>query len=257
MDVHQPDFRLEIEIGHREAFLYTGRYAGPGLPVGVTCGAATAIGGIDSPVAGWMAMKRGLSIEGLHFHSFLFTGRRSQEKARDLCQKLATYSGKMTLHMINVAAIQQHIKESSRTDGDNYSSSRMMVRLAEAVAANRLQAIVTGESLGQGSQPNPGKPGGNQCRYQYLNIKAFTLAMDKHEIVSLAEGIGSYNISIQPLKIAVPSSSPPPFNPPRLRLLKRRRTALDIPRLIKDAISGLESVSTKFVRPTGKPFTIK
>ncbi|NMA91548.1 MAG: tRNA 4-thiouridine(8) synthase ThiI [Firmicutes bacterium] len=245
VDVHQPDFRLEIEIGHREAFLYTGRYAGPGgLPVGVTGKALLLLsGGIDSPVAGWMAMKRGLSIEGLHFHSFPFTGRRSQEKARDLCQKLATYSGKMTLHMINVAAIQQHIKESCPEPMGIIILRRMMVRLAEAVAANRrLQAIVTGESLGQVASQTLESLEVINAATNILILRPL-LAMDKHEIVSLAEEIGSYNISIQPFEDCCTLFLPRhPLTRPRLKAIEKAETALDIPRLIKDAISGLESV---------------
>lgn len=246
VDVHRPDFQLYIEISHREAFLYTGSLSGPGgLPVGVTGKALLLLsGGIDSPVAGWMAMKRGLSIEGLHFHSFPFTGRRSQEKVKDLCRMLSAYGGNMALHMVNVAGIQQQLKKNCPEPMGIILLRRMMIRIAEAVAGNRrLQAIVTGESLGQVASQTLESLQVIGAATDMLILRPL-LAMDKHEIVSLAEQIDTYNISIQPFEDCCTLFLPRrPLTRPRLEAIEKAEAPLDIPRLIQDAVSGLDTIT--------------
>ncbi len=246
VDVHRPDFHLYIEIGYKEAFLYTGGCAGPGgLPVGVSGKALLLLsGGIDSPVAGWMAMKRGLSIEGLHFHSFPFTGRRSEEKVEDLCRVLSAYEGNMPLHLVNVAGIQQQIKQNCPEPMGIILLRRMMVRIAEAVAESRnLQALVTGENLGQVASQTLeslqviGKATG-------MMILRPLLAMDKREIITLAEDISTYQLSIQPFEDCCTLFLPRrPLTRPRLETIERAEASLEIDRLIRDAVEGMVTIT--------------
>ena len=150
VDVHQPLFTLFIEIGPEEILLYHDSIAGPGgLPVGASGkGLLLLSGGIDSPVAGWLAMKRGLSIEALHFHSFPFTSLRSREKAADLCRMLARYGHAVPFNLLSLTEVQR--KSGSLRKMAIILLRRMMMQAAEALSRKRgLQALITGESLGQ------------------------------------------------------------------------------------------------------------
>ncbi|HHX87718.1 MAG TPA: tRNA 4-thiouridine(8) synthase ThiI [Firmicutes bacterium] len=246
VDVHHPDFQLYIEISHQEAFLYTDSLPAPGgLPVGVTGKALLLLsGGIDSPVAGWMAMKRGLSVEGLHFHSFPFTGRRSQEKVKDLCRALSVYGGNIVLHMVNVAGIQQQLKKSCPEAMGIILLRRMMIRIAEAVANNRhLQAIVTGESLGQVASQTLESLQVISSTTGMLILRPL-LAMDKHEIITRAKEIETYNISIQPYEDCCTLFLPRhPLTRPRLEIIEEAEVSLDIPGLIEEALSKPETIT--------------
>ncbi len=246
VDVHHPDFQLYIEISYREAFLYTDSIRGPGgLPVGVTGKALLLLsGGIDSPVAGWMAMKRGLSLEGLHFHSFPFTGKRSQEKVKDLCRVISAYGGNMDLHLVNVADIQKQIKKYCPEPMGIILLRRMMLRIAEAVAENhRLQAIVTGENLGQVASQTLESLQVITNVTDILILRPL-LALDKREIVSLAEKIDTYNISIQPFEDCCTLFIPRrPLTRPRLETIEAAEEALDIPHLVQNAMGSLETMA--------------
>ncbi len=247
VDVHHPDFQLYIEISGREAFLYTDSIRGPGgLPVGVTGRALLLLsGGIDSPVAGWMAMKRGLYLEALHFHSFPFTGRRSQEKAIDLSRVLSSYGNRMTLHRVNVAAIQQNIKEHCPEPLGIVLLRRMMIRIAEIIAEKRhLMALVTGDNLGQVASQTLESLQVITAASKMLILRPL-LTLDKWEIITKAEQIQTYNISIQPFEDCCTLFLPRhPVTRPRLERIEEAETNLDIPQLIQDAINGLDTTVT-------------
>ena len=114
VDVHQPQVKINLEIRGEGAFVYSKEAAGlGGLPVGSTGKALLLIsGGIDSPVAGWLAMKRGIQPVGLHFYSFPFTSERSKEKVIDLCRVLARYGGSFKLYVNYFTEIQKAIRKS-------------------------------------------------------------------------------------------------------------------------------------------------
>ncbi|NLA27685.1 MAG: tRNA 4-thiouridine(8) synthase ThiI [Firmicutes bacterium] len=245
VDLHNPSFRLFIEIGTQEAYLYHDHIAGPGgLPLGVTGGALLLLsGGIDSPVAGWMAMKRGLALEALHFHSHPFTGLRSREKVIDLCKALSMSGSKIPLHMISVTAIQKEIHTHCPSELAIILLRRMMMRIADKLSCNRsLQALVTGESLGQVA---------SQTLESMIVIDSTTpmlilrplLGMDKHDIVNLAEKIGTYEISIRPYEDCCTLFLPRhPATRPRMEKVIRAEKALNISDLTAEAIDSLETM---------------
>ncbi len=112
VDVHNPDLTIHVEVRNEGAYLYTHLFPGSGgMPSGVAGrGLLLLSGGIDSPVAGWMALKRGIELEALHFHSPPFTGQGAINKVLDVCRALASYGGKITLHLAPFTAIQKTIR---------------------------------------------------------------------------------------------------------------------------------------------------
>lgn len=245
VDLHDPSFRVFIEVGSKEAYLYHDRVAGPGgLPVGVTGRALLLLsGGIDSPVAGWMAMKRGLSLEALHFHSFPFTGQRSREKVIDLCRNLSLSGGKIRLHLVSVTDIQKEIHTRCPSELGIILLRRMMMRIAERLSRSRgLQALVTGESLGQVA---------SQTLESMMVIDSVTsmlilrplLGMDKHDIITLAEKTGTYEISIRPYEDCCTLFLPRhPATRPRMEKVVGAEAALDITGLTAAALDSVEAV---------------
>ncbi len=245
VDLHDPSFRVFIEVGSKEAYLYHDRVAGPGgLPVGVTGRALLLLsGGIDSPVAGWMAMKRGLSLEALHFHSYPFTGQRSREKVIDLCRNLSLSGGKIRLHLVSVTDIQKEIHTRCPSELGIILLRRMMIRIAEELSRRRgLQALVTGESLGQVA---------SQTLESMMVIDSVTsmlilrplLGMDKHDIITLAEKTGTYEISIRPYEDCCTLFLPRhPATRPRMEKVVGAEAALDITGLTAAALDSVEAV---------------
>lgn len=200
VNVHEPSFKLCIEIGFKEAYLYHDRHPAPGgLPVGVSGKALLLLsGGIDSPVAGWMAMKRGLALEAVHFHSPPFTGNRSRQKVLDLCAVLARYSEPIKVHLVKVTEIQKELHKQAPEALRVILLRRIMIRIAAMLAGEeKLQALVTGESLGQVASQT-------LAAMQVINdvssmlILRPLIGLDKHEIISRSRAIGCYKISIRP-----------------------------------------------------------
>ncbi|QIA27194.1 tRNA 4-thiouridine(8) synthase ThiI [Thermaerobacter sp. PB12/4term] len=200
VDVQRPQITVHVEVRHDGAYVYARSVPGPGgLPVGVT-GRACALlsGGIDSPVAVWMAMKRGLVPICVHFHSPPFTSERAREKVVDLARVLARWGGPLPLWVVHFTEVQRAIQLDCPPELTITLMRRMMFRLAERIAAReRALALVTGESLGQVA---------SQTLESIRTISAVTtlpvlrplIGMDKAEIVERARAIGTYDISVLP-----------------------------------------------------------
>jgi len=248
VNLEQPSFTLSIEISYDQAFLYFGRVEGPGgLPVGITGKALLLLsGGIDSPLAGWLGMKRGLSIEALHFHSYPFTSQRSQEKAVDVCRKLAAGSGSILLHMINVANIQKELRARCPDDLAIILLRRMMLRLAERLSEERgLQALITGESLGQVASQTLESLIVTEKATDMLILRPL-LGMDKKEIVSKTTEIETYDISIRPYEDCCTLFLPQnPVTRPRLDSVENQEIKLDMKELLDQAMDTLETIRVK------------
>ena len=244
VNLDNPDFTVSVEIGYDRAFVYMDKTDGPGgLPVGVTGkGLLLLSGGIDSPAAGWLTMKRGLSIEALHFHSFPFTSRRSQEKVADLCRVLARYCGGINLHMIQVTEIQKELRARCPEGMGVILLRRMMVRLAEMLSARRkLQALVTGENLGQVASQTLSSIDVISKATEMLILRPL-IGMDKKDIMELAEKIDTYDISILPYEdcctLFVPKN---PVTKPKLNAVTAMEAELDMEGLLQEAFSTLET----------------
>ncbi len=244
VNLKNPDFTIYIEVGFDKAYIYQDRVAGPGgLPLGVTGRCLLLLsGGIDSPVAGWLAMKRGMALEALHFHSFPFTSRRAQEKAVDLCRKLAVYGNVIRLHMISVTSIQKEINENCPKDYSIILLRRMMYRLAEKLSLqHNLQALVTGESLGQVASQTLESIEVVSKATSMMVLRPL-VGMDKTEIINKGIEIDTYETSILPYEdcctVFLPKN---PVTRPRLENVLQHEANLDIDALVDEALATLET----------------
>jgi tRNA uracil 4-sulfurtransferase len=242
--IDDPSFTLEVEIGYQKTFLYLERIPGPGgLPVGSSGRALLLLsGGIDSPAAGWLAMKRGLSLEAVHFHSFPYTSRRSQEKAVDLCRKLALYGYKIPLHQVSVTKIQEALRKNCPEELGVILLRRMMMRLAEKLCRVRvLKALVTGENLGQVASQTLESIDTISKATQMLILRPL-IGFDKLEISELAIKIDTYETSILPYEdcctLFVPAS---PVTRPKLGVVEKYEQNIDLDDLVEEALKTLET----------------
>ncbi|MCP2239881.1 tRNA uracil 4-sulfurtransferase ThiI [Thermoanaerobacterium thermosaccharolyticum] len=199
VDVHNPDIVLNIEI-REKAYLYSGITDGiGGMPLGTNGRAVVLLsGGIDSPVAAWMMMKRGVEIEAVYFHSPPYTQERAKDKVIDLCKKLSEYGQDIYLHVVNFTDFQLAIYDKCPPKMTTIIMRRMMMRVAENIANKYgAKALITGESLGQVASQTIESL---YCTNEVTHMPVFRplIGMDKSEIVEISEKIGTYDISIRP-----------------------------------------------------------
>src|SRR5699024_5161805 len=200
VDVHQPDLHIRIEIRDEATYITSNTISGlGGLPVG-TSGKSRLLlsGGIDSPVAAYLAMRRWVAIEAIHFHSPPFTSERAKHKVIDLAEKLAPYGNSIRIHFVPFTELQQHIFKEIPGPYAMTVMRRIMLMISERICeANNILSITTGESLGQvASQTMESMHAINQVT-NYPIIRPL-VAMDKKDIITLSEQIDTYNISIRP-----------------------------------------------------------
>lgn len=202
VDVKQPDLELRVDIRQNTAYIFTEVIAGAGgYPLGSNGKAILMLsGGIDSPVAGWMAMRQGLEIEAVHFHSIPYTSERAKLKVAELAERLALFGGKLKLHFISFAAIQTRLQSEGQSNLLITLMRRSMLRIAERLAQQQnALGIVTGESLGQvASQTLSSLHTIGQGIV--LPILRPLIMSDKSSIISIAEQIGTFEISIMPFE---------------------------------------------------------
>lgn len=224
VDLHKPDTELNVEIRDSGAYVFCEtRQAQGGFPLG-TSGRSLLLlsGGIDSPVAGYLAMKRGLEVEAVHFHSFPYTSERAKQKVRELAERLAVYAGTVTLHMVPFADIQTKLKQLGKERFLITMTRRAMMRVATRLAEQRgAGAIVTGESLGQVASQTLASLTAIEDAAGVPVLRPLIM-MDKQEIIQLANKIETYDISIQPYEdcctLFIPKS---PATNPNLALVQK------------------------------------
>lgn len=242
VDVHNPETYLYIDIKGK-AYIYTDRISGyGGMPVGTGGrGLLLLSGGIDSSVAGFIMAKRGVAISGIHFHSYPFTSERSEEKVKTLSKLLTQYTGKLTLYSINILEIQKELNAKCPEKEMTILSRRFMMRIAEEVAnANNIDALVTGESLGQvASQTIEGLNATNSS-IDKLVLRPL-IGMDKSDIVEISRDIGTYETSILPYDDCCTLFLPKhPVIKPRLRDIEKSEENIEVEALIQNAIDNME-----------------
>jgi thiamine biosynthesis protein ThiI len=200
VDLSNPAMRIGVEILPHEAFYYFGKVRGPGgLPLGSSGRVAALLsGGIDSPVAAWRMMKRGCATTLIHFHSYPFLSRTSQDKARKLAEVLTRYQFRTRLYLVPFGELQRQITLSVPGPLRVVIYRRMMFRIAAHIAHLRgAHALVTGEVVGQvASQTVENLTAIGSV--SPLPIFRPLIGMDKDEITSEAERLGTYGISIVP-----------------------------------------------------------
>lgn len=246
VDVHEPELTLTCEVREADTYLYVEVIPGPGgLPIGSSGKAMLLLsGGIDSPVAGWMAMKRGVEIEAIHFHSFPFTSERSRKKVEDLSEILAQYGGRVRLHVVYFTEIQKAIRQHCPDELSITVMRRFMLRIADRIAAQRnILALVTGESLGQvASQTLESMFAINHVTN--MPVLRPLVAMDKVDIIKIAKDLGTYETSILPYEDCCTIFTPKaPRTRPRLEEAVRAEKDLDIEQLIQEAIEKTEMIN--------------
>jgi tRNA uracil 4-sulfurtransferase len=243
VDVHQPDLRLHIEVRGKISYLYGNDLPGPGgLPVGVSGRVMLLLsGGIDSPVAGYLSLKRGVELQAVHFHSFPFTSERAQQKVIDLAQRLTRFGGDIRLHIVPFTDIQIALRKYGDASYLITVMRRMMVRIAQELARrNQALALVTGESLGQVASQTLESM---NAIYEVASIPVLrpVIGMDKQEIVNIAKRIGTYEISILPYEdcctIFVPKA---PKTKPICEVAAKEERKLDVAHFVQTAVAGTE-----------------
>lgn len=240
VDVHNPQVYLYIDIKDK-CYIYTERYkAQGGLPIGTNGkGLLLLSGGIDSPVAGFMMAKRGVSLSAVHFHSYPFTSERAEQKVKELARLLARYSGDMHLYSINIIDIQKEIHEKCPENQMTIITRRFMMRIAEKIAQSQdINALITGESLGQvASQTIEGIGVTNSS--VSIPILRPLIGFDKVDIISIAKEIETYETSILPFEDCCTVFLPKhPLTRPKLENIEEAERKLDIEYLVDKAISN-------------------
>ena len=243
VQMRQPDIPLRVEIRRDGAYLsYETIKGAGGLPVGTSGkGMLMLSGGIDSPVAGYFAMKRGVEIEAVHFASPPYTSEQALQKAKDLTAKLAPYVG--TIHFIEVpfTEIQEEIKKSVPQGYWMTITRRMMLRLTDEIRRIRHGLVIlNGESLGQvASQTLQSMVVINEVTNTPIIRPVAT--MDKLEIIEVAEQIDTFNLSIQPFEDCCTIFAPPqPKTRPQLEKVHQYEERLAIDEMIQRALAGLK-----------------
>ncbi len=241
----KPDILLHVEIREEGAFLTAKVYEGAGgMPVGSNGHSMLMLsGGIDSPVAGYLMMKRGVSIDAIHFASPPFTSELAKKKVKDLAEKLSTFGAAVRLHIIPFTEIQQMIVTQVPDNVSMTTTRRLMLQIADKVRQEEgALAIVTGESLGQVA---------SQTLESLTAINAVTetpilrplIAADKLEIIQIAQKIGTYDISIQPYEDCCTIFSPSnPKTKPRLEKVIYYESFSDFAPLVEEAVKNRETV---------------
>lgn len=249
VDVRNPEVKIKCELRQNHVMVYSDTIPGyGGLPLGTNGRAMSLLsGGIDSPVASWMVAKRGMELECIHFHSYPFTSEKSQEKVKDLATILAKYCSRVRLHKVNMLEIQKAIGLKCREEEMTIISRRFMMQIAQRVAESRnCDALVTGESIGQvASQTIQGLT----CTNASVTMPVFRplIAMDKTEIIEIAQKIGTFETSILPEEDCCTVFSPKkPVTKPKLDKIEKSESALDVEGLIEEAINNIEVEDIEF-----------
>ncbi|MED1203184.1 tRNA uracil 4-sulfurtransferase ThiI [Heyndrickxia acidicola] len=244
VDVRNPDIDLLVDVRSEGVYLSSEIIKGAGgLPVGSSGKAMLMLsGGIDSPVAGYMVMKRGVQVEAVHFHSPPFTSPRAKQKVIDLARKIAHFSGAVKVHIVPFTKVQETIHKQIPESYTMTATRRMMLRITDEVRRkNNGLAIITGESLGQVA---------SQTLESMVAINDVTstpiirplVAMDKLDIIDIAKRIDTFEISNLPYEDCCTIFTPPsPKTKPKLEKIQHFESFLDFTPFLEEAVAGTES----------------
>ena len=249
VDVHDPDVRLNVEI-REEVYIYSKIIPGPGgMPIGTNGSAMLLLsGGIDSPVAGYMIAKRGVSLEATYFHAPPYTSERAKEKVVDLARLVSKYSGPIKLNVVNFTDIQLYIYEKCPHEELTIIMRRYMMKIAEHFAKqDGCLGMITGESIGQVASQT----------MQSLNVTNAVctlpvyrplIGFDKRDIVEISEKINTYETSILPFEdCCTIFVAKHPVTKPILEKIEKSELNLaeGIDELVQKAIDTVEVIKVK------------
>lgn len=248
VDVHNPDYLMKIEIRNDYTYIYAKEVkALGGYPVGVAgTGLLMLSGGIDSPVAGYMAMKRGIKLECIYFESPPHTSIAAKNKVKTLVTKLNTYQPSIKLHVINFTKIQEAIYKNIDSTYMITIMRRMMYRIAEKVLKERhCYVLINGESVGQVASQTLTSM---QVINNVTNLPVIrpVACLDKLEIIDIAKKIDTYETSILPYEDCCTIFLPKhPVINPELNKAIEYENSFDYETLIEEAVSTRETITIK------------
>ena len=247
VDIHNPQSTVYIDLRENGTALVFGKFfkGAGGMPVG-TAGKGMLLlsGGIDSPVAGYMIAKRGMSLECIHFHSYPYTNMMAKEKVIELAKILSPYTCGIKLNIVSVTHIQEEIHKNCNADYMVTLLRRFMMRLSERIAIkNGAQCIITGESLAQvASQTIEGMKSSNSVIGK-LPVLRPLCGFDKDEIIERSRAIGTYTTSIEPYEDCCTVFLPEhPVTRPKLAEIEAEESKLNVALLIDEALSNIEVI---------------
>jgi len=248
VDVHNPDATIFVEV-REKAYVYTDGTPGlRGLPIGSGGkGLLLLSGGIDSPVAGYRMLSRGLALESLYFHAYPYTSQEAWDKVRDLAANLATFSGGMTLHTAPFTEVQLKIKKDALPEKATLYLRSCMMMAADMVARSRvLNAIVSGESLGQVASQTAENMRFTGS-YTDFPILRPLVGTDKEDTIRTARAIGTYEISILPYEDCCVLFSPKhPVLKAKFDEEREAFDALGFRDVVAEAVSRVETLDLPF-----------
>ena len=235
VDVHEPDTVVNIEIRDEMAYIHAGRIKGAGgMPVGTNGKAMLMLsGGIDSPVAGYMAAKRGVELSCIHYFSYPYTSMQALDKVKELAQILSEYAGRMNLYIVPFTKIQEHIKKYCPDELTTLVMRRIMMEIACAQAERvGALAVVTGESIGQVAS-------------QTLQALMSTDSAATMPVLrpALSRKIGAFETSILPYEDCCTVFTPKhPKTRPSVEEVKAAEAMFDFAPLIEEAMLNIERI---------------
>ena len=244
VDVHNPDVVIRVEVRDR-CFVYCDRNKGcRGLPVGTGGkGLLLLSGGLDSPVAGYRMMRRGMKVECVYFHAYPYTSAEAQLKVENLARTIALYGADTHINVIPFTDVQMRIKERA-PEAYTTLMLRMCMMKAASLLADRIHAdcLISGESLGQVASQTAESLVVTDASVS-MPVMRPLIAMDKVDIMEKAEEIGTFETSIQPYEDCCTVFLPPhPVTKPRLSRIEESESRLDVEGLVKAAVESEEIV---------------
>ena len=248
VDVHNPDVLIKVEVRENHSYIYFNAYKGAGgYPLGSQPrGLLMLSGGIDSPVAGYLAMRRGVPIDCVYFEAIPHTSLEARNKVIELSKKLAKYTNEIHLHIVNFTKIQEEIYKNCHPNYCITIMRRMMYRIMEKLAKKyNALAIINGESVGQvASQTLTSMSVINEVTN--MPVLRPVCCFDKLEIIDLAKKIDTYDISILPYEdcctVFVPKH---PVINPSLEQAKKEEEKFDFLPLIDEVLENINTIVVK------------
>lgn len=250
VDLYHPEVEVHIDIRlNKKAYIFSDSIkCQGGLPLGCSGkGLLLLSGGIDSPVSGYLISKRGLKIDALHFQSYPYTSIEAKEKVLVLAEKLKSYVGPFKLHIVSFTRVQEAIHAYCAPEYMITIMRRIMMRVAERICIeNSLGAIITGESLGQVASQTMQSMTVTGGVVKNIPIFRPCIAMDKEDIIKIANDIDTFQTSILPYEdcctVFLPKN---PVIKPNIEKAEKEERFLDIEQLVSECLNTREIIEIK------------
>lgn len=245
VDLYSPEHEIYVDIRiNKKAYIFDNIIkCHGGLPLGSSGkGLLLLSGGIDSPVAGFLMARRGMSFEALHFHSYPYTSELAKEKVITLARYLSKYIGKIKLHIVSFTKVQEEIHKRCKSEYMITIMRRIMMRVANRLCEKyNLGAIITGESLGQVASQTMQSMTVTGSVVDEIPIFRPCIAMDKEEIIQVSKSINTYDTSILPYEdcctVFLPKN---PVIKPTIKQAMHEESFINVDALVNECVDGEE-----------------